>query len=755
MLGILRRIVQEVNAAHDLDQVLDIIVSNIKKVMVVDAASVYLSENDLKQLVLMKTDGLNLDAVGEMRLAVDEGLTGYVTCSAETVNIACASEDRRYLDIPGSGDGEFNAYLGVPVVHQRRVLGALVVQRYDKRKFSEDSVGFLVALASQLAAGILHAQLMNHASVVLSRDTGKEKYFNCVPGAPGVAIGTAVVVYSSTDFDSIPDRKVDNVEKEIEIFRKAVKDVRDDIKLMQQRLFDVLSEEDNALFDAYVLLACGDSLVNETTQRIKKGNWAQGALRTTIQEQSLRFNQIQDEYMRERADDVREIGLRIFRKLHADDSVPCSYPKRTILVGEEIGATQLAEVPTKRIAGIISAKGSHSSHVAILARSMGIPAIMGAGNVAIGWLDQCEVIADGYQGRIYVDPPPLVLAEYGRLIREDSQLKKDLKGLRKQPAETPDGVNMTLLINSGLLSDEKSSSKSGGGGVGLYRTEFPFMMRESFPSEAEQIALYRNVLKAYHPCPVTIRTLDIGGDKSLPYFPVVEDNPALGWRGMRMTLDHPEILITQIKAMLKASVGYSNLQILFPMLTNLSELDEAQTLFEQALYEVEKEGHQIDPPKTGAMIEVPSAARQAEAFAKRVDFLSVGTNDLTQYMLAVDRNNARVSNLYDHFHPAVLHVVMDVVEAARRQVKPVSICGEMAGDPIGAILLLAMGVSSLSMAASSIPKIKWAIRNVTYAQARQALNLSLEKEHSYEIRHLLGDLLEKNGLGSLVRPGSS
>ncbi len=755
MLSILRRIVQEVNAAHDLDQVLDIIVNNIKKAMAIDAASVYLTEKNSTQLVLMKTDGLNMDAVGQMRLAVEEGLTGYVVRSAETVNVACASEDQRYLDMPGSGDEEFNAYLGVPVVHQRRVLGALVVQKYDKQKFSEDSVGFLVALASQLAAGILHAQLTKHANIVLSRDTGKEKYFDCVPGAPGVAIGTAVVVYSSTDFDSIPDRKVENVEDEIEVFLKAVNNVREEIKQMQQRLVDVLSEEDNALFDAYVLLVGSDSLVNETIERIKKGNWAQGALRCTIQEQSMRFSRIQDEYMRERADDVREIGLRIFRKLHADDSTPCKYPKRTILVGEEIGATQLAEVPAKRIAGIISAKGSHSSHVAILARAMGIPAIMGASNVAMGWLDQCEVIADGYQGRIYVDPPPVVLAEYGRLIREESQLKKDLEGLRRQPAETPDGVSMTLLINSGLLSDEKISSKSGGNGVGLYRTEFPFMMRESFPTEAEQIALYRQVLKAYHPRPVTIRTLDVGGDKALPYFPVAEDNPALGWRGMRMTLDHPEILITQIKAMLKASVGYSNLKILFPMLTNLSELDEAQTLFEQAIYEVEKEGHQIEPPQTGAMIEVPSAVRQAEAFAKRVDFLSIGTNDLTQYMLAVDRNNARVAKLYDYFHPAVLDAVMDVVEAARRQVKPVCICGEMAGDPMGAILLLAMGVNSLSMAASSIPRVKWTIRNTTLSQARQALNLALEKEHSYEIRHLLGDLLEENGLGSLVRPGSA
>jgi len=751
MLDVLRRIIQEVNTAHDLDQVLSIIVAKIRQSIAVDAASFYIVDVNKREFVLRKTEGLNLESVNQIRLSIDEGLTGYVIRTGESLNIAKAPDDSRYRHFPNSGDEILNAYLGVPVIHQRKVLGALVVQRSEQLKFSEEHVAFMMALASQLAGSIAHAKITSDPQHSLGAERAKEKFFSCIPGAPGVAIGTAYVIYSSDDFNSVPDREITNVEEEIKIFKQAIRKVCDEIKGMQERLSHVLSAEDHALFDAYVLLANSGSLVNDTIKRIHAGNWAQGALRDTIKEHTIRFNNMSDEYMRERADDVRDIGLRIFRKLHSDSSTPIKYPKRTILVGEEIGATQLAEVPPRRIAGIISAKGSNSSHVAILARAMGIPAVMGASEVSFGWLDQCEVIADGYQGRIYVQPPPIVKMEYSRLVREDVKLKKELKGLRKLPAETSDGVSIKLMINSGLLVDEKSPHKPDCDGIGLFRTEFPFMIRSSFPNELEQIEVYRQVIKSNWPKPVTLRTLDVGGDKQLSYFPMSEENPFLGWRGLRVTLDHPEIMITQLKAMLKASLGYDNLNILFPMISNLEELDEAQTLFEQALYDVKKEGYEITTPQIGAMIEVPSAVLMADSIIKRVDFLSIGTNDLTQYLLAVDRNNARVVKLFDMLHPAVIRAVMQVAETGKKYAKPVSVCGEMSGHPAAAILLLAMGVSCLSMAPSSIAKIKWVVRSFSYKQARQLLYESLEKEHGYEIRNLLNKALEEAGLGVLIR----
>lgn len=754
MLDVLRRIIQEVNTAYDFDQVLSIIVTRIRKSMAVDAASFYLVNTNQREYLLRKTDGLNSEWVNKLRVEIDEGITGYVIRTAETVNLACAREDARYRLFINSGDDVLNAYLGVPVIHQRQVLGALVVQRKEARAFTETSVAFMMALASQLAGAIAHAKLAAESNYPFGAKRLQEKFFNCIPGAPGVAIGTALVVYSSSDLYSVPDRKIENVDSEISLFKSAVAAVCDEIKSMQTRLSDMLSAEDNALFDAYILLANSNTLLNDTIERIRLGNWAQAALRDTVKEHCLRFSSIGDDYLRERADDVREIGLRIFQKLHADGSAPIHYPRHTILVGENIGVTQLAEVPADKIVGIISANGSSSSHVAILARAMGIPAVMGASNVSFGWLDQCEVIADGYQGRIYVQPPAFVRFEYYRLIREENNLKKDLEGLRDLPAQTTDNVTVSLMVNSGLLMDEKSVLREEIDGVGLYRTEFPFMIRSSFPSESEQVEIYLKVLKNYYPRPVTLRTLDVGGDKPLSYFPVSEANPYLGWRGIRVTLDHPEILMMQLRAMLKASENYSNLNVLFPLMSSIKELETAKGLFEQALQAVRAQGYDIKTPKIGVMIETPAAALIADSFAKRVDFLSIGTNDLTQYLLAVDRNNARVVKLYDSMHPAVLRALMYIVEAGKKFVKPVCVCGEMSSHPAAAILLLGMGIRCLSMAPTSIARIKWVIRSFSYQKAADLLAQSLQKEHGYEIKRLLFQELKDAGLGSLIRAES-
>ena len=326
--------------------------------------------------------------------------------------------------------------------------------------------------------------------------------------------------------------------------------------------------------------------------------------------------------------------------------------------------------------------------------------------------------------------------------------------LRDLPAKTEDGIEISLLVNSGLLSDITPSLQSGAEGIGLYRTEFPFMERQKFPSEEEQRNIYRQVLESFHPRPVTLRTLDVGGDKALPYFPIVEDNPFLGWRGIRITLDHPEIFLVQVRAMIRASLGLNNLKILLPMISDINELNEAQGLIHQVYGELLEEGEKVVMPEVGVMIEVPSAVYQAGNLARRVDFLSIGTNDLTQYLLAVDRNNSRVANLYDSLHPAVIRAILQVVESARAHNKPVSVCGEMAGDPIAALLLLAMGIDSLSMSVSSLPRVKWVIRNITRERARQILSDVLLIEDTAGVRKHLNKTFEEAGMGGLVRAGN-
>ncbi len=750
MLDVLRRIVQEVNAARDLDEVLSIIVRQVKRSTAVDVASIYLTDTERAQHVLMTTEGLNPDSVGVVRLGLDEGLVGLVAQRAEPVNLANAHEHPRFRFFPDSGEEVFPAFLGVPIIHQRKVLGVLVVQRRSPERFPEDQVSFLITLAAQLAAAIAHAEASGGRSVPQLKHSPRARYVEGVAGAPGVAIGTAVVVYSPANLDAIPDRQISDPDAEESRFRAAVKTVLEDLRQMQRRLKRVLPAEDRALFDAYALLLGSDSMLNGTVQEIHAGNWAQGALRKVVLTHARRFDEMEDDYLRERAQDIREIGRRVLLALQKGNVEKRQYPRRTVLVGDEIGATHLAEVPASRIAGVISTRGSSSSHVAILARAMGIPAVMGASDLAVSRVDGREVVADGYQGRVYVQPSAVVRREYARLVREQNRLSAELEELRDLPAETADGHRVPLYVNTGLQADIGPSLRSGAEGIGLYRTEFPFMIREQFPGEDEQTAVYRHVLEAFAPRPVTLRTLDVGGDKALPYFPVQEDNPFLGWRGIRITLDHPEIFLTQARAMLRAASGLENLQVLLPMVTDLSEVTEAKRLLRQAYSELVEEGAEVSWPKIGAMVEVPSTVYLAHELARMVDFLSIGSNDLTQYLLAVDRNNARVAKLYDMVHPAVLRAIKQVMDAARAERRPVSVCGEMAGDAGAVILLLGMGVNILSMTAAGLPRMKWVVRSFTRRRCRALVNKALKMQDGAEIRAMLNHVLVEGGLSALT-----
>jgi len=754
MLNTLRRIVTEVNTARDLDHALSIIVKRVKQAMMVDVCSVYLLDPVSHCYVLMASDGLRPDAVGKVRLKQGEGLVSIVGSTEEPLNLANAPDHPRYQFIAETGEELFHGFLGVPIIQHRKVMGVLIVRQHQQRRYDEDEVAFLLTIAAQLAGAIAHAKasggikgLIDQAAIIENRPV------IALPGAPGVAVGFAVVVYPLADLDVVPDRKASDIETEMDAFRLAIEAVRNDIRLLEARVSTSLDAEDLALFNAYQLMLNSDSLIIKTIERIKSGNWAPGALRETINEHARVFDEMDDPYMRERAGDVRDLGRRILLRLQSDSRSQPYYPPRTILTGEEITASMLAEVPVANLAGVISARGSSSSHVAILAHALGIPAVVGASDLPIARVDGCEVIIDGYRGQVYVSPSSTMREEYIRLANEEQELSAGLEELRGMPAVTPDGMHIPLYVNTGLLSDISPSQNSGADGIGLYRTEFPFMTRERFPSEEEQCIIYRQVMEAFAPRPVTLRTLDIGGDKALSYFPISEENPFLGWRGIRVTLDHPEIFLVQLRAMLRASAGLNNLHLLLPMVSHIAEVDEAQRLIKRLYREMLDVGETVEMPKVGIMIEVPSAVYQIDALARRVDFLSEGTNDLTQYLLAVDRNNSRVAGLYDSLHPSVLTALLHIMQGAHRQQKPVSVCGEMAGDPASALLLLGMGVTSLSLSVANLLRVKSVIRTFTVAQARESLDSVLQMEDARTIRRHMDGVLEKAGLGGLVRAG--
>ncbi len=753
MLETLRRIVQEVTNARDLDQALSIIVERVKQAMGVDVCSVYLHDHERDENVLMATDGLRADAIGRVRLKAGEGLVGLVAEREEPVSLADAPSHPHYAYFPLTGEEHFSVFLGVPIVHHREVLGVLVVQRRNGIPFGEDSVTFLVTVAAQLAGAIAHAEASGGIDG-LHRRGGIAEPLRGQPGAPGVALGSALVCYRGADLEALPERQVDDVAAEEARFLRAVTAVRKEIEGMLARMQTVLPAEDRALFDAYLMMLDGDSLVGDTVARIRRGSWAQGALRDTLVEHVRAFDAMEDDYLRERVEDVRDLGRRIMDKLSNEEpAAPREFPPDTVLVGEEITASMLAEVPRERLRGVVSVRGSSTSHVAILARAMNIAAVMGVSDLPVGRMEGRQVIVDGYSGRIYVDPPAPVRAEFRHLALEEQELSDELAALREQPSITPDHVGVPLYVNSGLLADITPSRQSGAEGIGLYRTEFPFMIRDRFPGEDEQCQIYRQVLTAFAPAPVVMRTLDVGGDKALPYFPIEEDNPFLGWRGIRISLDHPEIFLVQLRAMLRASSGLGNMDLLLPMVNSVAEVDDALRLLRRAHHELIDSGATIDLPRVGVMVEVPSAVYQVRELARRVDFLSVGTNDLIQYLLAVDRNNARVADLYDGLHPAVIRALLQIVDGGHAEQVPVSVCGELAGDPAAAILLLGMGVDSLSMSTANLPRIKWVIRSFSQQRARALLQEALTLEYAHAVRKLLNAALEDAGLGGLVRAG--
>ena len=754
MLGTLQDIVQQVNAAVSLDEAVTIVVRRVKQAMVADACSVFVRDSTTDQYVLMASEGLNPEAVGKVRLAANEGIVGLVATRQKTINLENAADHPNYRYFPETGEERYCGFLGVPLVHFRRALGVLVVQQRQRRVFDKNEVAFLVTIGAQLAGALNYVATGSALPLTGSAPTISAGLIQGLPAAPGVTIGTIVLPSPFTDLESVADCKPQDTVVEEATFRQAVRRVQDALRESADRIAHQLSSEAQAIFDVYILILGQESLVDEVVTRIRGGNWAPGALRDAITERAQVLEQADDPYLRARAEDVRAIGRRILLSLLSDVRERRDYPKGTVLVGDEVGLARIAEIPSGRLAGIVCLRGSVVSHTAILARALGIPAVMGLGRRNIASLEGRRIIVDGYQGRVFVDPPPAVIHQYERLAREEAELSVRLLNLRDLPAVTTDGVRVSLGANISLLTDIDIAQKHGIDEVGLYRTEFPFMMRDAFPMEEDQYRVYRTILESFAPQPVIMRTLDVGGDKPLPYYPMREENPFLGWRGIRFTLDRPEVFIPQLRAMLRANVGLNNLRIMFPMISQVDEIKAARQALERAQRELSEKGQQCVVPPVGAMVEVPSAVFVLSALARYVEFFSVGTNDLTQYLLAVDRNNPNVASLYESIDPAVLRALCAIVREARRRGKPVSVCGEMAADPAAAILLLGAGIERLSMSASALPRIKWVIRSFSSARAKQILGKALHMESAKSIRQMLSAELEQAGLGDLIRVGT-
>ncbi len=753
MLDALRQIVQDVGAASGFRAALDLLVARVSMICDVEVCSIYLRDRATGRFNFVANEGLNTEMVGKVSLAAAEGVVGLVAERAEPINLEDASSHGRFHPVSGIGEESFRAFLGVPIIHVREVLGVLVVQDRESRRYREDEVAFLATLAAQVAGLVANAEATGEVKGLAPGGEAepRETRFHGIPGVAGIGIGTAYVVLPVARLELVTDWETDDIEAELALFDRAIGQARDDIERINQQMAKNLGPEERELFDAYLHMLDDAALAGDVRQHIRRGQWAQGAVKHAILDQAATLERMQDSYLRERSADVRELGQRVLANLQEIRETRTSYPEDMILVAEEVTAPMMADLPIERLRGIVSLKGSRNSHGAILADALGIPTVMGAVNVPTSGVENLTMIVDGHYGEVFVNPGPLVRDLYDSFQEEEEEFARELETLRDQPSVTRDGHRINLWVNIGLVGEITRSLDRGAEGIGLFRTEVPFSVVDRFPTEEEQRVIYREHMEAFEPRPVTMRTLDIGGDKPLSYFPIEEDNPFLGWRGIRVTLDHPDIFLAQVRAMIKANEGLEGiLRIMLPMVSRLEQVDDAKSLIHRAYREVVEEGHQVKEPMIGVMIEIPGTIYMIREFAREVDFLAVGSNDLTQYMLAVDRNNARVADLFEEVHPSMLMALREVAKACHAEGKPVGICGELAGTPEGAVLCVGMGYDVLSMNSANLPRVKWVIRSVSLIDCRRILARALKMRSNSEILNFVRDQLVGAGLERAV-----
>ena len=747
MLTRLREIVEKVASAPRLNEALDILVTDVCHAMETEVCSVYLADNDRRCFYLMATRGLKKPRGRTITLAFDEGIVGLVGRLAEPINLADAQKHPSYKYIPSVKEERFRAFLGVPIIQRRQLLGVLVVQQRELRQFDESEESFLVTLATQMAA------ILSQSQLTALFGQYRQTRIRALPASPGVAIAEGWMdatlplmeqVYEASSLDTALER---------ERLTGALEEAANEFRRYSKRYAAGAQKETAAIFDLYSHLLSDASLRRELFAEVDKGSVAEWSVKKIIEKFAEQFAALSDGYLKERAGDLRTLGQRLL--FHLDDTTQGAngWPERFVLVADELSAATLAEVPQDRLAGVVVRDGAANSHAAIMVRALGIPTVMGA-DIQPAILQGRTLVVDGYRGELLVDPEPILVQEYQRLISEENELSRLAEGDVERPAELKSGERVKVMLNAGLSPEHEQKLGRRIDGIGLYRTEIPFMLQSGFPSEEEQVAQYQGMLQMFNDKPVTLRTLDVGADKQLPYMPISEENPCLGWRGIRITLDQPEIFLIQVRAMLRANAATGNLSILLPMITNLEEVDEARRLIDRAGREVEEMiGYAIPKPRIGIMLEVPSMIFMLPNLVNRVDFISVGTNDLTQYVLAVDRNNTRVASMYDSLHPGMIRVLSMIVQEADRYGIDLRLCGEMAGDPMCVTILVGLGFRHLSMNGRSVARVKYLLRNIDLEDAETLARRSLDAQMATEVRHQVAAFMERRGLGGLIRGG--
>ena len=743
LLRRLREVMAEPVSAQDrLDKIVVLIAAN----MVAEVCSVYVLRVD-GTLELYATEGLNRQAVHQTVMRANEGLVGLVAREAKSVNLSDAHSHPAFSYRPETGEEIYRSFLGVPILRAGNTLGVLVVQNRAQRTYSEEEEEALQTTAMVAAEMIASGELSALARPGLEPAVRQVLHLTGVAIAEGIGLGHVVlheprVVVTNFIADDVP--------KELGRLEAAVDTLRADLDVMIERGDVADGGEHRDVLEAFRMFAYDRGWTRRLREAVMTGLTAEAAVERVQSDARARMLRQTDPFMRDRLHDLDDLANRLMRQLIGRDHAPSkeSLPDNAIIVARSMGPAALLDYDRSRLRGLVLEEGGPTSHVAIVARALGIAAVAQIEN-AVGLVDAGDaIIVDGTEGELHIRPPPDIQSAYGEKVRFRARRQAQYQALRHLPTVTRDREPVALMLNAGLLVDLPHIEESGASGIGLFRTELQFMIRTAFPRTSEQLALYQAVLDAAGDRPVTFRTLDIGGDKVLPYMRAVhEENPALGWRAIRFGLDRPGLLRSQMRALLKAAAG-RELRVMFPMIAAIDEFDRARALVERELTHLRRHGHKLpDRVHVGAMVEVPSLLFQLDELFARVDFLSVGSNDLFQFLYAIDRSNARVANRFDPISVPVLRALKMIADKGRAAGKPVALCGELASTPLGALALVAVGYRVLSLTPAAVGPVKAMLLDLDAGKASALLHPLLERTvGSIKVRDRLEAFAAAEGL---------
>jgi phosphotransferase system, enzyme I, PtsP len=725
---------------------LDRIVRQIASNMVAEVCSVYVLRAD-GILELYATEGLKREAVHLAQLKMGQGLVGTIAASAQPLNLSDAQSHPAFRYLPETGEEIYHSFLGVPILRTGRSLGVLVVQNKASRTYRDEELEALETTAMVLAEMIATGELKKITKPGLELDLTRSVTIDGDSYNEGIGLGYVVlhepriVVTNLLNEDS---------EKEIRRLSEAMGSLRISIDDMLSRREVSMEGEHREVLETYRMFANDQGWARKLEEAIRNGLTAEAAVEKVQSDTKARMMRLTDPYLRERMHDFEDLANRLLRQLtgYTAKSAGEGFPNDAIIFARAMGAAELLDYPRANIRGLVLEEGAVTSHVVIVARAMGIPVVGQAAGVVALAENGDPVIIDGEEGHVHLRPMADHQRSYEEKVRFRARRQAQFRALRSVEPVTKDGQRITLLMNAGLLVDLPQLSESGAEGIGLFRTELQFMIASTMPKADEQEAFYRNVMKQAGERMVTFRTLDIGGDKVVPYFRGhEEENPALGWRAIRLSLDRPGLLRTQLRAMLRASAG-GELRMMVPMVTEVSEIQAVRELMQKEVQHLSRFGYTL-PRKLqfGAMLEVPALLWQLDELMDAVDFVSVGSNDLFQFAMAVDRGNARVADRFDVLGRPFLRILREIIRAGERNKTPVTLCGEMAGKPISAMALLGLGFRSVSMSPAAIGPVKAMLLGLDVDALATVMDEALDDTHpTLSMRDILVGFAESHNI---------